>query len=257
MVEGARLESVYAPKGHRGFESLPLCKYRMVMTKLYFLLLFPLFLVAQNPVEKTVSIIDSLYREDQFYASLSYNLVKNTPSNFAQNGFSSGITFGLLRDMPLNKKRTWAIAAGLGYSYNNLKQNILIEHFEVTHTNRYTYNNDYTNNKLVLHYLELPFELRWRNSTPESHKFWRIYTGFKISYLVGSKSSFQAATYTNTLKNNSDLNKVIVGPYITMGYNTINIYAYYALKPIFKHATVVDEQLKMNSFNLGFQFYIL
>ena len=26
MVEGARLESVYTPKGYRGFESLPLCK---------------------------------------------------------------------------------------------------------------------------------------------------------------------------------------------------------------------------------------
>lgn len=26
MVEGARLESVYTPKGYRGFESLPLCE---------------------------------------------------------------------------------------------------------------------------------------------------------------------------------------------------------------------------------------
>ena len=25
VVEGARLESVYTPKGYRGFESLPLC----------------------------------------------------------------------------------------------------------------------------------------------------------------------------------------------------------------------------------------
>ncbi len=26
VVEGARLESVYTPKGYRGFESLPLCR---------------------------------------------------------------------------------------------------------------------------------------------------------------------------------------------------------------------------------------
>ena len=228
------------------------------MKKIHFFLLFPLFLLAQQtPVEKTVSVIDSLYREDQFYASLSYNLVKNTPSDFAQNGFSSGITFGFLRDMPLNKKRTWAIATGLGYSYNNLKQNIQIEYFDALDATYYSYVGVNTNNKLVLHYLELPIEVRWRNSTPESHKFWRIYTGFKISYLVGSKSSFDTFTEKYTFKNNPDLNKVIVGPYITMGYNTINIYAYYALKPIFKNATIVDEQLKMNSFNLGFQFYIL
>ncbi len=27
VVEGARLESVYTPKGYRGFESLPLCDF--------------------------------------------------------------------------------------------------------------------------------------------------------------------------------------------------------------------------------------
>lgn len=227
------------------------------MKKIYFFLLFPLFLLAQNPIEKTVSVVDSLYREDQFYASLSYNLVKNTPSDFAQNGFSSGVTFGFLRDMPLNKKRTWAIAAGLGYSYNNLKQNIQIEHFDAIDATYYSYVEENTKNKLVLHYLELPIEVRWRNSTPESHKFWRIYTGFKLSYLLASKSSFKTFTETYAFKNNPDLNKLIMGPYISMGYNTINIYAYYALKPIFKSATLVDEPLKMNSFNLGFQFYIL
>jgi hypothetical protein len=28
VVEGARLESVYTPKGYRGFESLPLCNLK-------------------------------------------------------------------------------------------------------------------------------------------------------------------------------------------------------------------------------------
>ena len=32
MVEGARLESVYTPKGYRGFESLPLCKLLFLMS---------------------------------------------------------------------------------------------------------------------------------------------------------------------------------------------------------------------------------
>ena len=108
-----------------------------------------------------------------------------------------------------------------------------------------------------MHYIELPIEVRWRNSIPESHKFWRIYTGFKLSYLVASKSSFTTLTSAYTYKNNSDANKLIMGPYVSMGYNTINIYAYYALKPLFKNAFIADEPLKINSFNLGFQFYIL
>ena len=136
-------------KGIEGSNPFLSANKSIVMTKLYYFLLFPAFLLAQQtPVEKTVSVIDSLYREDQFYASLSYNLVKNTPSDFAQNGFSSGITFGFLRDMPLNKKRTWAIATGLGCSYNNLKQNIQIEHFDALNATYYSYVGENTNNKL-------------------------------------------------------------------------------------------------------------
>jgi hypothetical protein len=35
VVEGARLESVYAPKGHRGFESLPLCEKKIEPASVY------------------------------------------------------------------------------------------------------------------------------------------------------------------------------------------------------------------------------
>ena len=40
MVEGARLESVYTPKGYRGFESLPLCKKKQSVMLNYGLFLY-------------------------------------------------------------------------------------------------------------------------------------------------------------------------------------------------------------------------
>src|SRR6476661_10506081 len=70
--------------------------------------------------------VDSLYREDQFYVGLSYNLLVNRPTGIRQNKFSSGFTGGFLRDMPINKKRNVAIAAGLGVSYNKYFQNLVI-----------------------------------------------------------------------------------------------------------------------------------
>jgi hypothetical protein len=36
VVEGARLESVYTPKAYRGFESLPLCKNKLVSYLFFF-----------------------------------------------------------------------------------------------------------------------------------------------------------------------------------------------------------------------------
>lgn len=200
--------------------------------------------------------IDSLYREDQFYASLTYNLPQGRPSSYSQNSFSTGLSLGFLRDMPISENRHWAIATGFGYAYNNVKHNFAIK--KVGGVNTYSIDDNYTNNKLVLHYLEFPLEIRWRNSTAESHRFWRIYTGFKASYVFANKSVFESNTESFTIKNNSDLNKIQYGPYVSFGYNTINFYAYYALNPLFKDVSMASgENIDLKIFNIGFMFYIL
>lgn len=201
-------------------------------------------------------ILDSLYREDQFYFSLTYNLPQSKPSGYIQNSFSTGLSFGFLRDMPISNNRHWAIAAGLGYSYGNIKHNLAVKNFD--NQNTYSIDNSSTNNKLVLHYFEVPLEIRWRNSTAESHRFWRIYTGFKASYIFSNRTVFESNVESFTVKNNSDINKLQYGAYVTFGYNTINFYAYYALNPLFKDVSMGSgENVDLKIFNIGFMFYIL
>lgn len=230
-------------------------KSKAMNMKLKFIsLLFPFLMFSQNEkIEKIEA--DSLYREDQFYFGLTYNLLQEKPQSFTQNGLSSGVTFGFMRDMPINKKRTWAIAAGLGYSYNNLRHNIRIE--KPTNDYLYTIDGSFNRNNLALHYLEVPIEIRWRNSTPTSHKFWRVYTGFKLNYLFANQSKFVSNSENIKIRNNSSLNKLVFGPYMAVGYNSINLYAYYALAPIAKDQKINNEDLNLRSFNIGFQFYIL
>ena len=48
---------------------------------------------------------DDLYREDQFYFGVTYNLLGKMPQEMSQNGFSSGFHLGFIRDMPINKNR--------------------------------------------------------------------------------------------------------------------------------------------------------
>lgn len=205
--------------------------------------------------EESKTVVDSLYREDQMYATLSLNLVQNRPSGFRQNSLSSGITVGFLRDMPFNKNRTWAIAAGLGYSYNNLKNNIKVDNSMGDIT--YSIDDTFDKNKLVLHYLEVPIEIRWRNSTFESHKFWRIYSGFKISYLFADKSVFTSESQNSTVRSNNDLSKIKYATYLAVGNNTGNIYVQYTLTPIFEDVILNERNLELSSFNIGFIFYIL
>jgi hypothetical protein len=217
-----------------------------------FFILSSFFVFSQDDKKTPV---DSLYREDQMYVALSLNLVQQRPAGFSQHSLSSGVSFGFLRDMPINKKRTWAIAAGLGYSYANLKNNIKVDN--TTSNIMYSIDNDFDKNKLVFHELELPIEIRWRNSTFESHKFWRIYTGFKVSYLFASKSEYKSSLETLIVKNNSHLSKIKYGTYLSVGNNTGNIYAFYALSPLFNNVQLNDKRLDLSSFNIGLVFYIL
>ncbi|MGL2965170.1 porin family protein [Flavobacterium sp. XGLA_31] len=218
-----------------------------------------LTLTAQN-VETDFDAPDSLYREDQFYFSVSYNILQRGPSGLRQNKFSTGLTTGFLRDMPLNKKRTFSIAAGLGYSLSIYNQNmgIIDVNGEPTYQILNSENITYSKNKLSLHCIDLPVEFRWRNSTPESHKFWRVYTGLKFSYVVYNQYKLVSSEGTLKQSNLRDLNDFHYGIYLATGWNTWNIYAYYGLNPLFKSSAKIDGQsIDMNTANFGLMFYIL
>lgn len=204
----------------------------------------------------TVTVIDSLYREDQFYIGLTYNLLQNRPKGLSQNSFSSGLHIGFLRDIPLNKRRNYAIAIGLGYSMNDYRQNMKIK--KTDNVFNYQLENDFDKNKFALHYIDLPLELRWRTSTIQSHRFWRIYTGVKLSYLILNKSKFTSSDETLRYFGNDDFNKFQYGAYISFGYNTWNFHAYYGLNSLFKSDTKLDgNSIDMNTLNIGLMFYIL
>ncbi|KAF2516074.1 porin family protein [Flavobacterium foetidum] len=212
-----------------------------------------------KPEIKPVVKIDSLYREDQFYFSITYNMFSDIPDHFKQNKFSLGLSGGFLRDMPINKKRTKAIAAGLGLSYQNYYQNLTISQdpsgAPVYGVNDY---GQFVSNRYKQYSVDLPIEFRWRNSTYESYKFWRIYTGIKLSYVFSNSSILDDGERTYRINNNAAINKFQYGPYIAAGYNTWNLYVYYGLSPLFKSTeTVTGEKLNLKTLNAGLIFYIL
>lgn len=206
---------------------------------------------------KTVKI-DSLYREDQFYFSVTYNLLTQNPNDLKQDRFSAGLSVGFLRDMPVNKDRTIAVATGVGLSYKNYYQNLTIK--EQPDGNRVyevkSYK-DFESNKYRQYLVEVPLEFRWRNSTYESYKFWRIYGGVKFSYVLTDKSVFKNSEGTFVIRNNPDANKFQYGLYLSSGYNTWNVYAYYGLKPLFESKTTDNEDINMRAMSIGVIFYIL
>ena len=218
---------------------------------LCFLFLLPtLNLLAQEEIkiQKSPMIaIDSLYREDQFYFGTTINTLQNKFENLSRNKISTGFVLGFLRDIPINKTRTFAIAPGLGLMYNNYNHNINSP--IASSTNVY-------NNRFSQFFIELPLEIRWRTSTFESYKFWRVYTGFKASYLLYSSFAFDG-NGVEAVEINNNFDKLQYGLYLATGYNTINLYAYYGLNTLFKTLKTQGQNDGLKAFNVGIIFYIL
>jgi hypothetical protein len=210
--------------------------------------------------EVVIKGADSLYKEDQFYIGVSYNLLGKKPDGLSQSGFSTGFHFGFINDMPLNKKRNVAIGIGLGYSINSFNQNLLIIK-EITGS--YTYSlldgsNTYSKNTFYSNLIEIPIEFRWRTSTPSEYNFWRIYAGFKLGYVTNNANKFKGEP--ESFKNNtiSDFNKFQYGLTLSAGFNTWNINLYYGLSPIFSRDAVLnDNAIDVNAIKVGLMFYIL
>ncbi len=224
----------------------------------YLLVVISSSIFAQEKKTETPFVaVDSLYREDQFFLGLTYNTLVKTPSNFNQNGLSLGVNTGFLRDFPINKKRTVAIAIGLGASYNKYHQNLRVSKQNGATFYRIIGNEIYDRNKLEQVTLDLPIEFRWRNSTPTKYDFFRIYTGFKFGYQIYNKTLYIGDDGTENVQNNTDFNKLQYGPSLSVGYNTWNLHAYYGLNSIFKSAVLDGQNIQMSTVNFGLIFYIL
>lgn len=227
----------------------------------FIVLVFVFFTIAVFSQEITSKVVDSLYKEDQFYIGTTYNVLENRPSGLKQNSFSLGFHLGYIKDMPVNKRRNKSIGIGLGYSTNSYIQNMLIQQ---DNSGNFTYNIidedavSFTKNKFSEHILELPIEFRWRTSTATDYKFWRIYTGIKFGYVFSNRSKFEGSLGELKYSNIDDFNEFQYGLTLSVGYNTWNIFVYYGLNPIFSDTAQLNgEDLDLNALKIGLMFYIL
>ena len=203
---------------------------------------------------------DELYREDQFYASITYNIVSNTPNGVSQSEFSTGFHLGFIRDMPFNKRRNWSLGLGLGVSSNSYNQNIIISETPegiAFQTENASFGN-VRKNKFTTYLIDVPLEIRWRTSTTTNYKFWRIYGGFKFSYLLYNSTKLQSDAQDIRLSDIDAFNRLQYGLTLSAGYGTWNFHLYYGLSPIFDDSSTLNgESIDLTALKIGVIFYIL
>ena len=195
------------------------------------------------------------YREDQIYFSVYYNSLGNELDNFKENKFSSSFNVGFIRDIPISNSRKLALGIGIGYGINSFNNNmklasnnqnsiVLLSSRDIPKKNIFNFSE-----------IQFPLEIRWRNSSPTSYKFWRIYAGLKYSKVL--QSSFTHDSFMENYKLKSvPVNLDQLGFTLNIGYNTWNIGLYKSLRPFFnKKISSLPQNLEQ--FKLGLIFYIL
>ncbi len=227
--------------------------------KLLLIILFLTVSINLSAQAETDSVaVDPLYLEDQFYLGLTYNFLLNKPQGVTQRNLSYGLMAGFIKDLPLNRRRNMGLGVGIGYSVTSYNSNLLV----VESGDGYQYSvmdgSSFKRNKIETHLIEFPLEFRWRNSTAQTFKFWRIYTGLKFAYVLGSRSKFVGDSGKQSFYN-TDTNNFQYGLMLNFGYNTFNIHAYYALNDLFQNGTVTTtgESIGITPLRIGIIFYIL
>lgn len=228
----------------------------------YILLLFGLLtLSGYSQDEEIISVIDSLYREDQFYFGITYNLSTSMPSGVNELGISGGLQLGFIRDMPVNKRRNIAVGIGAGISIDQYGQNLLIDidpngnsvFSVIENTNSIIYN------RLSTIVFEAPLELRWRGSTPSIYKFWRVYSGIRFGYVISHKASFKDFNTRIKITDIPEFEKFRITATLGVGYSTFNFHVQYGINPMFTNSAMTDtgEQVDFFPLKLGFILYML
>jgi len=220
----------------------------MKKTITFFSLIISLALYAQ----KDSLQLGDKYLEDQLYFGITYNQLFDQPNAVIGSGFSYGISAGYIRDVSLVKSGKIALGIGIGFAFDSFSHG-----YKVSNTSNSVVidldSNIATRSRLKLHSLEFPFEFRWRTSDANKYRFWRVYTGFRITYNLKNTFDYGANTYSNIER----FNKVQYGLTASAGYSTFNFSLFYGLTPLFKNAVLGEPSIDTKQIKLGILFYIL
>jgi len=225
---------------------------------LCFFLFYIVGCVNGQPLVNDESAIKERYFEDQFYFGVTYNFVRNQVTDFKQRSLSYGLNIGFIKDAPLNEAGTMAIGLGTGLALNTYYSNLVARQGDAGLDYLFdTSVEGFRRSKLETHLLEFPLEFRWRTSTAEEYKFWRVYAGVKAAFVLGARSKL----VTNDFKDgffNTDIKNFQYGLTLNVGYNTFNVHVYYGLTDLFKDNAVINEEaIGFRPLRVGFTFYIL
>ncbi|MBE0648506.1 MAG: outer membrane beta-barrel protein [Bacteroidales bacterium] len=177
------------------------------------------------------------------------------PQGIKTRTINQGFQAFALYNVPFGKSN-FGFAIGLGFRAQNLYGNFLVKsRQDSTWLEKIgdTASVNFQRSKLVLPYIELPIEFRFKSKSKIA-----VGIGFKVAYLLPAHSKYVGENYTTLDKTKyrvkfreiKNLEQFSYGPTFRIGYRWFNFNAYYSLSKLFTKGNGPE----MNSLSLGFLF---
>lgn len=160
------------------------------------------------------------------------------PKGIDTRTINQGFQAFALYNVPFGKSN-FGFAIGLGFRAQNLYGNFLVKSrqdstwFEKIGDTSAV---NYQRSKLVLPYIELPIEFRFKSKSKIA-----VGIGFKVAYLLPAHSKYVGENYNTTTREKyrvkyreiKNLEQFSFGPTFRIGYRWFHVNAYYSLSKIF------------------------
>ncbi len=220
-----------------------------------FIFISILFVVLGSHAQKDSLQLGDRYAEDQLYFSVNYALFAKQPTVIERSRFSYGLSAGFMKDFILNKQGSFSVALGLGYGFEYYNHNLKVE--ELNNTTNFNSLNADESAVFKSQNLEFPIELRWRTSTANKYKFWRVYSGIKFLYNLNNEFITETIDSSVSFQNITAYNNFQYGLTLSVGYDLFNLNVFYNLSNLFNNATFNNEVLETSTLKFGLIFYVL
>lgn len=200
------------------------------------------------------------YLDDQLYVALSYNVLTSMPSGMKTYSFPNTMSLGYVRDIPLNKRRNIGLGAGVGFSFHSYYTNLSmtkdaqgVPHIALMESDQYK------SNRFSMQTLDIPLQIRFRGSSAEKYRFWRVYAGATASWVIRSYSTLNDGNLKARYYNLPYLNKWLFTANLHVGYGKFTLKADYTINSLFQSSRVgeiagLDD---VRSLNVGLLVYLL
>jgi Outer membrane protein beta-barrel domain len=188
----------------------------------------------------SISFEDEDPSRDRFLLSFHWDGWMGAPDSMKVKGLSSGIGIHTMYDIPLGSDNV-SFAIGAGLSWSNYYNNVFFTGDSITTVTPIVDSViAYNKNKFVINYVEVPVEFRFRTDEKNGNRF-KAAVGFKAGYMLSNHTKYVGDDYISgtgdeikykqyRIRNTSTLQ---YGPTLRLGYNKVNIQAYYGLASIF------------------------